>query len=64
MFLCVVAFQLHSLAIWGKFLTGPWMTICYGNEKSLGHFDMIPLIRGCIERIRAVQDEPGMAVMI
>ena len=50
--------QLQAIGIFGKVLTGPWMTYVYGNEENLHHLDMRLLFRKVVESMHQYKEEP------
>ncbi|XP_055880365.1 uncharacterized protein LOC106063498 [Biomphalaria glabrata] len=50
--------QLRVLGLFGKMLTGPWMTLIYKNERKMKHLEMIPHVKVCIDKLKAIVDSP------
>lgn len=50
--------QLQAIGIFGKVLTGPWMTHIYGNEENLHHLDMRLLFRKVLQSLHQYKEEP------
>jgi len=36
-----ISTHLQALGLWGKLLTGPWMTLVYAADEKRNHLDMV-----------------------
>ena len=46
-----VQLQLKALGLLGKLLTGPWMTVLYCNKSALSNLEVVPILKGCMEKV-------------
>ncbi|KAH9488489.1 hypothetical protein Btru_062333, partial [Bulinus truncatus] len=44
--------------LFGKLLTGPWMTVFYQNEVKMKHLELIPVMKTCIIKLQAIGLDP------
>ena len=54
-----IMIELQVLGLFGKMLTGPWMTAFYGNSKQ-AHMDVVPLMHQCMHSLNSVQQDPSL----
>jgi len=50
--------QLRSLGLSGKFLTGPWMHIFYGNKGGLTNLETVLLMKLSIQNLMSLKEHP------
>ena len=51
--------HLRLLGMFGKCLTGPWMTLFYGNDAGLGHLEFQPHMNAAVVTLRQFIDHPA-----
>jgi hypothetical protein len=49
--------QLKAIGILGKLLTGPWMTIMYGN-KEMSNLESVPHLKKCVNGLQHYKEHP------
>ncbi|XP_065655755.1 uncharacterized protein LOC136081745 [Hydra vulgaris] len=58
---CIIM-QLRILGLYGKLITGPWMTQFYKNMDNRSHMEMIPLMKLCLSWLELVRDDPFQVI--
>ena len=51
--------QLQVLGLYGKLLTGPWMTNFYVEELSVNHFSIIEPLKVVLKELQAIKEDGG-----
>ncbi|XP_059144605.1 uncharacterized protein LOC131931786 [Physella acuta] len=54
----IIISQLQALGLWGKYLTGAWMSVFYAKESKRNHFDMVEYQKVAMKFIARVIAEP------
>ncbi|KAG1663595.1 hypothetical protein GQR58_020325 [Nymphon striatum] len=50
--------QLKALDILGKLLTGPWMTITYGNQDKMSNLEAVTHLKKCVDALKYFKEHP------
>ena len=53
-----ILLQLKALGLLGKLLTGPWMTVLYGNKSKSANLGMVPVLKKCVNQLKVVLENP------
>ena len=54
----LIQIQLKAIGILGKLLTGPWMTIMYGNKDKMSNLEAVPHLKKCVDTVRYFKEHP------
>ena len=54
----MILLELQVLGLFGKYITGPWMSELYGNENNKSHLEVVLLLQNCVQSINIYKDEP------
>ena len=53
-----ILLHLRALGLLGKLLTGPWMTVFYGNKKGKVNLEVVPEMKVAVANLRHLANNP------
>ena len=59
-----ILLHLRALGLLGKLVTGPWMTVLYGNKQNLSNLELVPILQGAVSKLKSVAADPPSALSL
>ena len=53
-----IQIQLKALGILVKILTGPWMSVMYGNKDRLSNLEAVTILKRCVDKVKEQFETP------